>query len=248
MMTRREAIKTAMLASAALAIPGRSRSQAAPPEATPAPEGGGVYPFVLPPLGYGFDALEPYIDAKTMEIHHDKHHAAYVAKLNEALKDAPAALKAKTVDALLADLDAVPEAIRTAVRNQGGGHANHSFFWKLLKKNPGGKPSGDLAAAIDKTFGSFADFQKQFGAAAGKVFGSGWAWLVRNPDGNLAIVSTANQDSPLMNKQTPIVGVDVWEHAYYLKHQNRRAEYVQAFQDVIDWDFAARQYAGAEKK
>ncbi len=242
MMTRREALKTAMMAGAALAMPGIHSLVAAP---SPAP--GSTYPFVLPPLGYAFDALEPYIDAKTMEIHHDKHHAAYVAKLNEALADAPAELKTKTVEALISDLDAVPESIRTAVRNQGGGHANHSFFWKLLKKNSGGKPTGDLATAINTTFGSFEAFQKQFNEAAGKVFGSGWAWLVLTPKKELAIVTTANQDSPLMSGQTPIMGVDVWEHAYYLKHQNRRPEYLKAFENVIDWDFAGQQYAAGMK-
>ena len=242
-MTRREAIKTAMMAGAALAMTRMPSLQAAT-----AATAGETYPFALPPLGYAFDALEPFIDAKTMEIHHDKHHAAYVAKLNEALADAPVELKTKTVEALISDLDAVPEPIRTAVRNQGGGHANHSFFWKLLKKNEGGKPTGDLAAAINTTFGSFEAFQKQFNEAAGKVFGSGWAWLVLTPKKELAIVTTANQDSPLMSGQTPILGIDVWEHAYYLKHQNRRPEYIQAFQNVIDWDFAGQQYDAAKKR
>jgi len=243
LMTRREAFKTAVLAGAALAVSGFRN-----PLRAEEPAGGG-YPYQLPPLGYAFDALEPYIDAKTMEIHHDKHHAAYVAKLNEAMADAPAELKAKTVEALIGDLDAVPAPIRTAVRNQGGGHANHSFFWKLLKKD-GGTPGGALADAINKRFGSLDAFRKEFDTAAGKVFGSGWAWLVVTPgkEGKpLEVITTANQDSPLSAGQIPVIGIDVWEHAYYLKHQNRRPEYIQAFWNVVNWDFAGEQYARAIK-
>ena len=235
-MTRREAIKTTLLAGAALAFP-RWQSAAAEAKA-----GGGGYPYELPALGYAFNALEPAIDARTMEIHHDKHHAAYVKNLNAAMEKAPAALQAKPVEALIADLDAVPEAIRTAVRNNGGGHANHSFFWQLLKKGGPEKPSGDLAAAIDRRFESFEGFQKTFAEAAAKVFGSGWAWLTLNAEGELAVESTPNQDSPLMHGRTPLLGLDVWEHAYYLHYQNRRADYVKAFSGIIDWDFVATRY------
>jgi len=249
MMTRREAIKTSLLAGAALAFP-RWQSAAAETAATTAAGkgGGGSYPYQLPALGYAFDALEPAIDARTMEIHHDKHHAAYVKNLNAAMEKAPAELQGKTVEALIADLDAVPEAIRTAVRNNGGGHANHSLFWKLLKKGGPGKPSGDLATAIDRRFESFEGFQKTFAETAGKVFGSGWAWLTLNDKGELAVESTPNQDSPLMHGRTPLLGVDVWEHAYYLHYQNRRADYVKAFAEVIDWDFVAERYRDTLKR
>jgi Fe-Mn family superoxide dismutase len=189
----------------------------------------------LPPLPYAFDALEPHIDAKTMEIHHGKHHATYVTKLNEALAK-HAALESKPLDQLVAGLDAVPEDIRGAVRNHGGGHFNHSLFWKLMKKGGGGEPKGELAKAIDSSFGSFADFRVKFTAAAVGVFGSGWAWLV-SQGGKLAIISTPNQDNPLMNKAgVPILGLDVWEHAYYLRYQNRRPDYIEAWWNVIHWD------------
>ncbi len=198
--------------------------------------------FELPPLGYAFDALEPTIDARTMEIHHDKHHAAYVNNLNKALESAPE-LQGKSIEALIADLNAVPEGIRTAVRNNGGGHANHTFFWKLLKNNNGAGPTGALADAINKAFGSFDTFKTQFAAAGAGRFGSGWAWLIAAPDGSLSIMSTPNQDSPLMEGKKPILGLDVWEHAYYLNYQNRRPDYIAAFWNVVNWDEVARNYA-----
>ncbi|HZU28969.1 MAG TPA: superoxide dismutase [Bryobacteraceae bacterium] len=190
--------------------------------------------FELPPLPYPADALEPYIDKTTMEIHHDKHHGAYVANLNKALESAPE-LQGRSVEELLAgNLSLVPESIRTAVRNNGGGHANHTMFWQIMKKG-GGQPSGDVAQAIQSAFGSFDSFKEKFTAAAMGRFGSGWAWLVQN-NGKLEIVSTANQDSTLMEGQRPVLGLDVWEHAYYLKYQNRRAEYINAWWNVINWD------------
>jgi Fe-Mn family superoxide dismutase len=200
--------------------------------------------YKLPPLPYAFDALEPYIDAKTMEIHHDKHHAAYVANLNKAI--AGTDLGNQPVEQLVANLDKVPEAIRTAVRNNAGGHANHTLFWELLKKN-GGAPTGDLKKAIDKELGGYDKFKEEFTKAATTRFGSGWAWLSVNKDGKLVIESTANQDSPLTIGNTPILGLDVWEHAYYLKYQNRRPEYITAFFDVINWPKVAELYAAAKK-
>ena len=198
----------------------------------------------LPDLPYSNDALEPHIDARTMEIHHDRHHNTYVTSLNAAL-DGHDDLAAKSVEDLISDLDAVPEAIRGAVRNHGGGHANHSLFWTVLGAGKGGAPSGDLAAAIDATFGSFDAFKEQFAKAAATRFGSGWAWLSVK-DGALAISSTPNQDSPLMDGATPILGVDVWEHAYYLNYQNKRPDYVAAFWNVVNWDAVAERYAAAK--
>jgi len=190
----------------------------------------------LPPLPYAFDALEPSIDAQTMQIHHGKHHQAYVNNLNAALEKAPDAA-GKGLEELLANLNAVPEAVRTAVRNNGGGHWNHTFFWQIMAPNAGGEPSGALAAAIERSFGDFAKFKEQFNAAGVGRFGSGWAWLVR--DGNsLAITSTPNQDNPLMDGKKAgdvILGVDVWEHAYYLKYQNRRPDYLNAWWNVVNW-------------
>lgn len=200
--------------------------------------------YELPPLPYPKNALEPHIDAQTMEIHHDKHHAAYVTNVNKAIAG-KADLGSKSVEQLIGKLDAVPADIRGAVRNNGGGHANHSFFWKLLGPKAGGAPSGKLADEIKTAFGGFDAFKEKFEAAAVSRFGSGWAWLVVN-HGKLEIVSTANQDSPLMGKTvsgaegTPILGVDVWEHAYYLKYQNRRAEYLKAIWNVVDWAEVAR--------
>ncbi|MGD0614409.1 MAG: superoxide dismutase [Verrucomicrobiota bacterium] len=200
--------------------------------------------YELPPLPYPKNALEPHIDAQTMEIHHDKHHAAYVTNVNKAIAG-KADLESKSVEQLIGNLDAVPADIRGAVRNNGGGHANHSFFWKLLGPKAGGAPSGKLADDIKAAFGGFDAFKEKFEAAAVSRFGSGWAWLVVN-HGKLEIVSTANQDSPLMGKAvsgaegTPILGVDVWEHAYYLKYQNRRAEYLKAIWNVVDWAGVAR--------
>ena len=193
-------------------------------------------PFTLPPLPYPSDALEPYIDKQTMEIHHGKHHNAYVTNLNKALESAPD-LANKTVEELLANnLAAVPENIKTAVRNNGGGHANHSFFWPILAGKAGGSPSGDVKSVIESTFGSFDAFKEKFNAAAASRFGSGWAWLVKDSSGKFDVYSTANQDSPLMEGKTPILGLDVWEHAYYLKYQNRRPDYIAAWWNVVNWD------------
>lgn len=194
--------------------------------------------FSLPELGYSFDALEPHIDAKTMEIHHDKHHAAYVAKLNEALDKAPE-LKDKTVEELLAGIKDVPEAVRTAVQNNGGGHHNHSLFWETMKPATTHDAHSHLGKAIVKTFGSRENFKAKFTDAAVGRFGSGWAWLA-SQGGQLEIYSTANQDSPLMEGKTPILGLDVWEHAYYLKYQNRRPEYIEAWWNVVNWDAVAQ--------
>jgi Fe-Mn family superoxide dismutase len=199
----------------------------------------------LPPLPYAFDALEPHIDARTMEIHHDKHHAAYVANLNAALDKHPE-LFDRTLDNLLADLSSVPEAIRTAVRNNGGGHANHSFFWPLLSASGGGNPGGDLGAAIHGAFGSFDGFKDTFAKAAMTRFGSGWAWLSVDGNGTLVVTSTANQDSPISDGLKPVLGLDVWEHAYYLHYQNRRADYVGAFWNVVNWKQAAANFKAAQ--
>jgi len=196
--------------------------------------------YRLPELDYSYAALEPYIDTKTMEIHHSKHHQAYIDKVNKALENEPD-LQNKSVEQLISDLEAIPAAIRTAVRNNGGGHANHSLFWKVIGPDQGGKPDGKLAEAIDQEFGSFAAFQEQFEAAAANRFGSGWAWLVK--DGSkLAVESTANQDSPLMEDRKPLLGLDVWEHAYYLKYQNKRPEYIKAFWNVVNWEQVAKNY------
>jgi len=202
--------------------------------------------FVLPPLPYPEDALEPYIDARTMSIHHDKHHAAYTNNLNSAL-EGQADLAGKSIEALLGDLNAVPEAIRTAVRNNGGGYANHNLFWEIMGPNAGGEPTGDLAAAIADTFGSFTAFKEQFAKAATTRFGSGWAWLYVGQDGKLAVASAPNQDTPLMEGNTPILGLDVWEHAYYLNYQNRRPDYIAAFWNVVNWNAVAEKYAAAKK-
>jgi superoxide dismutase, Fe-Mn family len=191
-------------------------------------------PFTLPPLPYSFDALEPHIDAKTMEIHHDKHHGAYVTNLNKAV-EGHADLQKLSVEDLIAQIDRVPENIRTAVRNNGGGHANHSMFWKIMKKGGGGQPSGAIAEVIKSNFGSFDDFKTKFNDAATKRFGSGWAWL-QFKDGKYSIDSTANQDSPLMTGAKPVFGLDVWEHAYYLKYQNKRPDYIGAWWNVVNWD------------
>lgn len=206
--------------------------------------------YELPPLPYPADALEPYIDARTMEIHHDKHHAAYVTNLNKALESAPDAAKLSP-EALIADLSVVPENVRTMVRNNGGGHVNHTFFWKLLAPNAAGKPTGQLAGAIDAAFGSFDEFKEKFAAAAAGRFGSGWAWLVVN-GGKLEICSTANQDNPIMGKAVagcegkPVLGLDVWEHAYYLHYQNRRPDYVKAWWSVVNWDEAEKNFQAAQ--
>ncbi|MEM1060592.1 MAG: superoxide dismutase [Verrucomicrobiota bacterium] len=195
----------------------------------------------VPDLPYAKDALEPHIDAMTMEIHHDKHHAAYVAKLNAAI-EGKADLEAKSIEALIADLDAVPEDIRTAVRNNGGGHANHNLFWTVMSPDGGGAPTGKLAEDIDAAFGSYDAFKEKFEAAGVTRFGSGWAWLIKNKAGELEITSTPNQDSPLMTGETPLLGCDVWEHAYYLKYQNKRPDYLKAFWNVVNWDQVAAYY------
>ncbi|MBW8874855.1 MAG: superoxide dismutase [Acidobacteria bacterium] len=200
-------------------------------------------PYQLPALPYGFDALEPHIDARTMEIHHDKHHATYVNKLNEALASHPD-LQAKSVEDLLRGIDSVPEAIRTAVRNHGGGHANHSLFWQVMAPHGGGAPTGELAEALKRDFGSFEAFKEKLTNAAANQFGSGWAWLVSlGKLGRIEVIAKPNQDSPLMEGKTPILGVDVWEHAYYLKYQNRRPDYLAAWWNTIDWPAVGERYA-----
>jgi Fe-Mn family superoxide dismutase len=197
--------------------------------------------YELPKLPYANDALEPHIDAKTMEIHHDKHHQAYITNLNKALEGKPD-LADKSIEDLIGNLSAVPEDIRTAVRNNGGGHANHSFFWQIMGPNGGGEPTGKLAADIKSTFGSFDAFKEKVADAGVKRFGSGWAWLIKNKGGNLEIISTANQDSPLMDGNTPVLGVDVWEHAYYLNYQNRRPDYLKAWWNTVNWSEVSKRY------
>ena len=201
--------------------------------------------FTLPALPYAPNALEPHIDAKTMEIHHGKHHQAYINNANAKLEAHPA-LAAKSVEALISDLASVPEDIRTVIRNNAGGHANHSLFWTVIGPNAGGEPAGDLAAAINSAFGSFATFKEKFAAAATTRFGSGWAWLSFDK-GKVVVESTANQDSPLMEGRTPLLGLDVWEHAYYLNYQNRRPDYIGAFWNVVNWTEVARRFAEASK-
>lgn len=200
--------------------------------------------FQLPPLPYPEDSLEPHIDARTMSIHHDKHHAGYTNNLNAAL-DGHADLAGKSIEELLGDLDSLPESIYTAVRNNGGGYANHTLFWEIMSPNGGGAPSGHLAAAINEAFGSFDAFKETFAKAAATRFGSGWAWLYVDQDGKLAVGSTPNQDTPLMAGNTPILGLDVWEHAYYLNYQNRRGDYVSSWWNVVNWDAVAAKYAAA---
>ncbi len=200
-------------------------------------------PYSVPDLAYAFDALEPHVDARTMEIHHDKHHAAYVTNLNAALEGT--GLDGQSIEQLIANLDQVPEDKRTAVRNNGGGHANHSLFWEIMSPSGGGAPSGDLAAAIDSTFGSLDTLKAQVNDAGVKRFGSGWTWLVWNGAG-LAVTSTPNQDSPVMDGSTPVLGIDVWEHAYYLNYQNRRPDYLAAWWNVVDWDAVAARFAAAQ--
>ncbi|HXA56241.1 MAG TPA: superoxide dismutase [Candidatus Acidoferrum sp.] len=201
--------------------------------------------YTLPDLPYSFDALEPYIDAKTMEIHHDKHHNTYVTNLNKAL-EGHADLQNLPVEQLLKDLNKVPENIRTAVRNNGGGHMNHSMFWKIMKKGGGGEPGGPVGDAIKGAFGSFADFKTKFAAAATGRFGSGWAWLLVR-DGKVVIESTPNQDNPIMDGGKAFFGLDVWEHAYYLKYQNKRPDYIEAWWNTINWERVAENFAAAKK-
>jgi Fe-Mn family superoxide dismutase len=237
MMTRRQAICHGALASAAVSTVGLiSLGTTRLSAADPAPAG----PFSLPALPYAFDALEPHIDAKTMEIHHDRHHATYVANLNKAVAGHEG-LARKTAEQLIRNLDDIPDAVRPAVRNNGGGHANHALFWQSMKKGGGGQPKGALAQAIDRKFGSYAKLKESLSDAAMKVFGSGWAWLALD-EGELKVYSTPNQDSPIMRGNFPLLGLDVWEHAYYLKYQNKRVEYVAAFFNVINWDFVAERF------
>ncbi|EGP5120990.1 MULTISPECIES: superoxide dismutase [Enterococcus] len=200
--------------------------------------------YTLPDLPYAYDALEPYIDEETMHLHHDKHHNTYVTNLNAAIEKYPE-LGEKTVEELLSDMDAIPTDIKTAVRNNGGGHANHSFFWEIMAPNAGGEPTGEIKEAINEAFGDFSSFKEEFKKAAVGRFGSGWAWLVME-NGKLAITSTANQDSPLMEGKTPILGLDVWEHAYYLKYKNVRPDYIAAFWNVINWDEVNKRFEAAK--
>jgi Fe-Mn family superoxide dismutase len=236
-MNRRDALKATVLAATVPSILVKERS-------VPAALVDNAAPFSLPPLPYAYDALEPHIDARTMEIHHGRHHKAYVDNLNRAVVGTE--WETKSIDEVVRNLDSVPENIRTAVRNNGGGHYNHLLFWQMMKRNGGGVPSGELAKAIDAWFGSFDKFKEQLTDAALKRFGSGWAWLVL--DGKkLAVESTANQDSPLSVGRIPLLGVDVWEHAYYLKYQNRRADYVAAFYNVINWEYVSELFAKGSK-
>jgi Fe-Mn family superoxide dismutase len=202
-------------------------------------------PYALPPLPYPYDALEPHIDKMTMEIHHTRHHQTYVNNVNKALEQVPEALRNLPIEDLLRQIDRVPESLRTVVRNNGGGHANHSLFWVIMSPNGGGKPTGKLAEAVDRTFGSFDSFKDKLSTTAINHFGSGWGWLCVNGQGQLVVKSTPNQDSPYMEGLIPILGIDVWEHAYYLKYQNRRAEYVAAWWNVVNWPEVARRYEEA---
>ena len=205
--------------------------------------------YELPQLPYPYDALEPHIDEQTMHLHHEKHHNTYVTNLNAALEKHPEA-DPGSLEELLANIDSVPEDIRTAVRNNGGGHSNHSMFWQIMGPSGqgGGEPTGELREAIDRDFGSFEDFKEQWAAAAapGALFGSGWAWLIASSDGSLSIETTPNQNSPLMEGKTPVIGLDVWEHAYYLKYQNRRPEYIEAWWNVVNWEEAEKRYQAAK--
>ena len=203
-----------------------------------------AYPFSLPDLGYAYDALEPHIDARTMEIHHSKHHAGYTNNLNKALEAHPE-LHGKSAEDLLAGIESLPEAIRVAVRNNGGGYVNHALFWDIMTPGGAGEPSGAIRDALNAKFGSFGDFKAKLQATAGGQFGSGWGWLCVDGSGGLQCFSTANQDSPLMQGMTPILGVDVWEHAYYLHYQNRRPDYLSAWWNVVNWDVVGRRYASA---
>lgn len=236
-MQRREFLAGSLATGTGLLLATPTSSAGAPAPAEPQKE------FLQAPLPYAFDALEPYIDARTMEIHYTKHHAGYVAKLNEAVKDRD--LGGRSLEDLLRQLDALPEDIRLAVRNQGGGHANHALFWEGMSSKGGGEPKGELASAIARAFGGYGQFVTQFQKAAATRFGSGWAWLSLDAQGQLLVESTANQDTPLSLGHTPILGLDVWEHAYYLKYQNRRPEYIDAFFHVIHWDSVAARYAAA---
>ena len=242
MFDRRHFLRNALLSTAAVALTPAMRLWAV----TAAEATATHAPGVLPPLGYAPDALEPFIDAQTMSLHHDKHHKAYVDNLVKAIGSDPK-LMATPVETLVAQIDTLPDDLKTAVRNQGGGHANHSLFWPSLKVNNGAVPKAELSAAIDKSFGSYSAFQTAFTKAAMSVFGSGWAWLVMGQDSALKIITLPNQDSPLSQGLQPLFGIDVWEHAYYLKYQNRRPEYVAAFYKVINWDFVTERYLALRK-
>jgi Fe-Mn family superoxide dismutase len=242
-MTRRDAIKVIGGGAALVGLGAITKSWAAE-AAVPVGVGSTKQPFVLPELKYGYDALEPHIDARTMEIHYTKHHAAYIKNANKAL-EGNAALASMTAEEILANLPAIDEPLRTTLRNNVGGHVNHSFFWSILSPKGGGEPTGELAAAIAKVYGSFDAFKKRFAEAAMKRFGSGWEWLAMMKDGRLIIHSTANQDSVISEGDMPIMGIDVWEHAYYLKHQNLRGDYIDAFWNVVDWGQADKNYAAA---
>ena len=236
MIPRRSALQALALVPA---VAPRLVAAAQPaPAAAPAPTG----PHELAPLPYAADALEPFIDARTMEIHHDRHHATYVASLNKAVSG-HAELATKSAQELISNLGAVPEGIRTAVRNHGGGHVNHTLFWQMLKRNGGTTPAGPLMEALVRRFGTFDAFKAEFTKASMSVFGSGWAWLSRDHAGEIGIETTPNQDSPYMGGRIPLLGIDVWEHAYYLKYQNKRADYVAAFFNVVNWDFVATRFA-----
>jgi len=237
-------VKSDALADLGGAHPPDAPGMTGAPATAPAPAPAG--PFTLPPLPYAYDALEPHLDAPTMQLHHDKHHAAYVANLNKAVAGHKE-VDGWALERLLRELDHVPEEIRTAVRNQAGGHANHTLLLTSLKKDAAHAPTGELAKAIDAAFGSFSAFGEQWTKAALGVFGSGWAWLTMVPDGAVRLEATPNQDSPLTAGRTPLAGIDVWEHAYYLKYQNRRADYVAAFQNVVDWDAVSARYRDARK-
>ena len=241
--TRRQALKTLTAAALASTALGRLPSFAQTPAAAPAAPTG---PFKLPPLPYAYDALEPYIDAETMHLHHDKHHAGYVKKLNEALAKEPSFTPSANVDDLVKNLDAVPESIRTAVRNQGGGHANHSLFWLTLSAK-GGAPKGDFAQALTDDLGGLDKLKEEAAKLGGGLFGSGWVWLVLDGGKKLTILTLPNQDSPLTEGHYPLFGIDVWEHAYYLKYHNVRADYITAIWNVVNWNFISHRYAAAMK-
>ncbi len=256
-MERRQALKTLALGVSALSLhspsgllaadtPPSPQPVTAPAPATPAAPAPPSGPYALPPLGYAYDALEPFLDAQTMQIHHDKHHAAYVNNLNKAVAGREE-VAGWTVEQLVRDLTRVPDDIRPIVRNHGGGHANHSLLWPSLKPDGGKQPTGGLAKAIDAAYGSFPTCVERFNAAAASVFGSGWAWLSADAAGKVLVETTPNQDSPLTGGRVPLVGIDVWEHAYYLKFQNRRADYITVFASVIDWDAVSARYAARPK-
>ena len=239
-VTRRDVLKTLGAGAAVLglgAITAPAATSGAKAATTP-------QPFALPKLDYAYDALEPHIDAQTMEIHHSKHHQAYITNANNALKNQPS-LQGKSAEEMVKDLNALPQAVRTTLRNNVGGHLNHAHFWRVLGPKAGGVPRDEIATAIDQAFGSFDKFKTQFASAAAGRFGSGWAWLTLK-DGKLAITSTANQDTPLSSGAVPLLGLDVWEHAYYLKYQNRRPDYVTAFWNVVNWQQVAANYAAAK--